>query len=188
MKTQASQGHGAILIKVCHRSPFLELIMGAKCPPSQEQRLTADNQPQYNCPTNSAHGGLSMLKGIDNVGIAISDLTRAITFYERLGFTKGDDYETDVKGCIMTAGSAMLFLFQTKQANPQAVKREPTLVQNPPGIDHISFLVEDVNETYAELKARGVEFLSEPADQDWGARLVGLKDPDGNNLYFLQYL
>jgi len=75
-----------------------------------------------------------------------------------------------------------------KQANPQAVKRDPSLAQNLPGIDHISFLVEDVNQIYAELKAKGVTFLGEPADQDWGARLVGLKDPDGNNLYFLQYL
>lgn len=129
-----------------------------------------------------------MLKGIDNVGVAVTNLTRSIAFYEKLGFTKGYDYEADVKGCTMNAGSAVLFLFQTKQANPQAVKREPTLAQNAPGIDHISFSVEDVNQTYADLKAKGVEFLGEPADQDWGARLVGLKDPDGNNLYFLQYL
>ncbi len=129
-----------------------------------------------------------MLKGIDNVGVAVTDLARSVAFYEKLGFTKGYDYEADVKGCSMNAGSAVLFLFQTKQANPQAVKRDPSLAQNPPGLDHISFLVEDVNQTYAELKAKGVTFLGEPADQDWGARLVGLKDPDGNNLYFLQYL
>ncbi|HKA52273.1 MAG TPA: VOC family protein [Candidatus Binatia bacterium] len=88
----------------------------------------------------------------------------------------------------MNAGTAVLFLFQTKQASPQPVKRDPSLAQNPPGLDHISFAVEDVNQIYAELKAKGVSFLGEPADQDWGARLVGLKDPDGNNLYFLQYL
>ncbi len=129
-----------------------------------------------------------MLKGIDNVGVAVTDLARSVAFYEKLGFTKGYDYEADVKGCSMNAGSAVLFLFQTKQANPQAVKRDPSLAQNLPGIDHISFLVEDVNQIYAELKAKGVLFLGEPADQDWGARLVGLKDPDGNNLYFLQYL
>jgi catechol 2,3-dioxygenase-like lactoylglutathione lyase family enzyme len=129
-----------------------------------------------------------MLKGIDNVGVAITDLARSIAFYEKLGFTKGYDYEADVKGCTMNAGSAVLFLFQTKQANPQTVKRDPSLAQNPPGIDHISFLVEDVHQIYAELRAKGVSFLGEPADQDWGARLVGLKDPDGNNLYFLQYL
>ena len=129
-----------------------------------------------------------MLKGIDNVGVAVTDLARAVAFYEKLGFTKGYDYEADVKGCTMNAGTAVLFLFQTKQASPQPVKRDPSLAPNPPGLDHISFAVEDVNQIYAELKAKGVSFLGEPADQDWGARLVGLKDPDGNNLYFLQYL
>jgi len=129
-----------------------------------------------------------MLKGVDNVGVAVTDLARAVAFYEKLGFTKGYDYEADVKGCTMNAGTAVLFLFQTKQASPQPVKRDPSLAQNPPGLDHISFAVEDVNQIYAELKAKGVSFLGEPADQDWGARLVGLKDPDGNNLYFLQYL
>ena len=129
-----------------------------------------------------------MLKGIDNVGVAVTDLARSVAFYEKLGFTKGYDYEADVKGCTMNAGSAVLFLFQTKKANPGTVQREPTLAQNPTGLDHISFAVEDVNQVYADLKAKGVAFLGEPADQDWGARLVGLKDPDGNNLYFLQYL
>lgn len=129
-----------------------------------------------------------MLKGIDNVGVAVTDLNRSIAFYEKLGFTRGQDYEADVRGCSMTCGSAVLFLFQTQQAKPQAVKREPTLAQNPPGLDHISFLVEDINKLYTELKAKGVVFLGEPADQDWGARLVGLKDPDGTNLYLLQYL
>lgn len=129
-----------------------------------------------------------MLKGIDNVGVAVTDLNRSIAFYEKLGFVRGQDYEADVRGCSMTCGSAVLFLFQTKQTKLQGVKREPTLAQNPPGLDHISFLVEDVNMMHAELKAKGIVFLGEPADQDWGARLVGLKDPDGTNLYLLQYL
>jgi methylmalonyl-CoA/ethylmalonyl-CoA epimerase len=88
----------------------------------------------------------------------------------------------------MTAGSAVLFLFETKLANPQPVRRETALAQNPPGIDHISFAVEDVDQIYKDLKAKGIQFLSEPADQDWGARMVSLKDPDGNNLYFLKWL
>jgi catechol 2,3-dioxygenase-like lactoylglutathione lyase family enzyme len=131
---------------------------------------------------------MKMITGIDNVGIAVTDLTRAIAFYEKFGFIRGQDYDADVKGCSLSCGSAVLFLFQTKQPHPQTVTREPSLAQNPPGIDHISFAVADVNKMYAELKATGVVFLGEPADQDWGARLVGCKDPDGNNLYLLQYL
>lgn len=129
-----------------------------------------------------------MLKGIDNIGIAVTDLARSMAFYEKLGFTKSYDYDADVKGASLSCGSAVLFLFQTKQANPQAVKRDPSLAQNPPGLDHISFVVEDVDAIYNDLKAKGVTFNGEPADQDWGARLVGLKDLDGNNLYFLKYL
>jgi len=129
-----------------------------------------------------------MIKGVDNVGIAVTDLARSIAFYEKLGFSKSYEYDADVKGCTMNAGSAVLFLFQTKQAKPQAVTRDPSLAQNPPGIDHISFAVEDVDAIYNDLKAKGVAFQGEPADQEWGARLVGLKDPDGNNLYFLKYL
>lgn len=129
-----------------------------------------------------------MVKGIDNIGIAVTNLARSMAFYEELGFTKGYDYEADVKGCTMNAGSAVLFLFQTKLANAQPVQRDPSLAQNPTGLDHISFVVEDVDAIYKDLKAKGVEFQGEPADQEWGARLVGLKDPDGNNLYFLKYL
>ena len=51
-----------------------------------------------------------------------------------------------------------------------------------------SGLTIDFDAIYRELSAKGVEFSGEPADQDWGARLVGLKVPDGNNLYFLKYL
>ena len=68
-----------------------------------------------------------MLKGIDNVGIAVTDLRRSIAFYEKLGFSKGQDYEADVTGCTMTAGSAVLFLFQTKQAAPPAVQDDDVM-------------------------------------------------------------
>ena len=129
-----------------------------------------------------------MISGIDNIGVAVTHLGRAIDFYKKLGFEKGDDFGEGVDGCTMTAGAAVLFLFQTKQANPEPVKRDESLAQNPPGLDHISFAVDDVDAIYRDLSAKGVEFSGEPADQDWGARLVGLKDPDGNNLYFLKYL
>jgi len=129
-----------------------------------------------------------MVKGIDNIGIAVKNLARSVAFYEQLGFSKGYDYEGDVQGCTMNAGSAVFFLFKTKLANAQAVNRDLSLAQNPTGLDHISFVVEDVDAIYKDLKAKGVAFQGEPADQDWGARLVSLKDPDGNNLYFLKYL
>jgi catechol 2,3-dioxygenase-like lactoylglutathione lyase family enzyme len=34
-----------------------------------------------------------MIQGVDNIGICVSDLSRAVSFYEKLGFTKA--YQND---------------------------------------------------------------------------------------------
>jgi uncharacterized glyoxalase superfamily protein PhnB len=52
----------------------------------------------------------------------------------------------------------------------------------------ISFAVADVDAVYSTLRAAGVGLGGPPEDQSWGARMVGLKDPDGNNLCLLQKL
>jgi catechol 2,3-dioxygenase-like lactoylglutathione lyase family enzyme len=126
-----------------------------------------------------------MIQGVDNIGICAKDLKRAISFYERLGFTKA--YEND-RGLTMVAGTAKLFVFQSRQPNPVPANRQFTLFDNPPGIDHISFAVEDVDRIYADARSKGVVFSSEPQDQDWGARVASLRDPDGNNLFVLKWL
>ena len=126
-----------------------------------------------------------MIQGIDNIGVCAVDLQRSAAFYERLGFR--EVYRND-RGIAMAAGSAQLFLFACRRKDAPPVGRELGLFGNPPGIDHISFAVDDVDGFYARLKAARVGFDGPPEDQSWGARMVGLKDPDGNNLYLLQRL
>jgi len=125
----------------------------------------------------------TMILGIDNVGVATRDLDRSVAFYQKLGFVKAFQNQ---RGCTMVAGTTKLFLFP---AGPhEGVTRAVSLAGNPPGIDHISFLVDDVDRTFAELKGRGVVFIAGPSDQSWGARTAVLHDPDGNNLYLLTWL
>jgi catechol 2,3-dioxygenase-like lactoylglutathione lyase family enzyme len=81
-----------------------------------------------------------------------------------------------------------LFVFATRQGNPQPVGRELGLFGNPLEIGHVSFVVTDVDTLYSMLLAAGVTLKDPPQDQSWGARRVGLKGPDGNNLYLLQKL
>lgn len=50
----------------------------------------------------------------------------------------------------------------------------------------LSFWIDDIQSTYQELKAKGVEFTSEPKQQDWGGWLVDFKDNTGNTLTFVQ--
>ena len=45
----------------------------------------------------------------------------------------------------------------------------------------VSFYVDNVDETFATLKAKGVTFISEPTDMpDWGMRTLYLRDPEEN--------
>ena len=58
------------------------------------------------------------------------------------------------------------------------------------GASHICFNVDDLNETYAALSAKGIEFITEPKYRETpdGAR-VGIcyaLDPEGNYLEFLE--
>jgi len=125
-----------------------------------------------------------MIQGIDNIGICTTDLARSVTFYRKLGFSEA--YRND-RGVMMSVADAYLFIIATRQSNPPTVGRELGLFGNPPGIDHISFVVADVDALYSKLRATGVAFGGPPKDQSWGARMVG-QDPDGNNLYLLQKL
>ena len=126
-----------------------------------------------------------MVQGIDNIGICTTDVERSVAFYQRLGFSEA--YRND-RGVLVAAGAAHLFIFATRRSDPPPVGRELGLFGNPLGIDHISFAVANVDAMYATLQAAGVALGGPPEDQSWGARMVGLKDPDGNNLYLLQKL
>jgi predicted enzyme related to lactoylglutathione lyase len=47
------------------------------------------------------------------------------------------------------------------------------------------FQTDDLDGTYAELKARGVEFQQEPTEQPYG-RDAGFRDPSGNQMRVMQ--
>lgn len=45
----------------------------------------------------------------------------------------------------------------------------------------VSFSVDNVDDTYATLKAKGMTFVNQPTDMaDWGMRVVHLRDPEDN--------
>jgi catechol 2,3-dioxygenase-like lactoylglutathione lyase family enzyme len=126
-----------------------------------------------------------MILGVDNIGIGVSNPARSVDFYQRLGFAKAFENE---RGCTMIAGSVKLFLFEGALGHEPVDRQAFDLNLNPVGIDHISFLVDNVDSMHHELLARGIPFHSQPADQSWGARCAVLRDPDGTNIYLLSWL
>ncbi len=135
-------------------------------------------------PDGRYHDGVAAahVQGIDNIGVCVTDLRRSVEFCEQLGATR---LSQDDRGVTLGLGQAKLFVFQARRDSQRRDQRALGLFGNPPGIDHISFLVDDPDELHAQLRSRGVEAGPGPFDQDWGARAFGLQDPDGVNLYFL---
>ena len=126
-----------------------------------------------------------MILSVDNIGIGVTNLGRSVEFYQRLGFAKAFENE---RGCTMIAGSAKLFLFVGSPGREPVTRQAFDLSLNPAGVDHVSFLVDNVDKTHAELVARGIQFHAQPTDQPWGARAAMLRDPDGTNIYLLSWL
>src|SRR3974377_2370349 len=111
-----------------------------------------------------------MVQGVDNIGICTTDVERSVAFYQRLGFSEA--YGND-RGVLVAAGAAHLFIFGARRAEPPPVGRELGLFGNPPGVDHISFAVADVDAMYATLQAAGVGVGGRPAAQSGGPRVGG---------------
>jgi lactoylglutathione lyase len=49
--------------------------------------------------------------------------------------------------------------------------------QRPVGLFNI--FVENVDDAFDQLRAKGVQFFIDPVDRDWGRRTAHFKDPDG---------
>lgn len=122
-----------------------------------------------------------MVTGLDNIGIAVTDLERSLTFYRALGFKP--EYQ-DETSAFLRAGTVALYLFKT--STPAPGLRSFDLSGNPAGLDHLSLTVPDVDAACAQLRALGIPIEREPRDYEWGARAACLRDPDGTCIWLLQ--
>ena len=114
-----------------------------------------------------------MIKRIWDVTLTVADLKRAVDFYENtLGLQKKYEYK-DYAG--FDCGGIEIGL-RTWGGLEKPRQGEPV----------IDFVVDDVDETYHTLSAKGVEFVKTPEDAVWGSRFAIFTDPDGNTLQFVQ--
>jgi catechol 2,3-dioxygenase-like lactoylglutathione lyase family enzyme len=129
------------------------------------------------------------LARIDNIGLAVRDVAAEAAFFgEKLGLPVDLALDGEPPSATVAVGDQYLYVFQTTSSDAASV-RSPALVENPPGVDHISFTVDDVDSVFTELKARGVEFEGEPASVEaWGIRLVAFRDPEANSFFLVQKL
>lgn len=111
-----------------------------------------------------------MIVAIDHIELIVRDVRKHVAFFESLGFEVLT--WTDHHG-----GSAELRL---PGENQPIFEIHELLTEENPGINHIAFRCDDVDRTYEELKARGVDFYQAPAPSpSTGRRNALFRDPDG---------
>jgi catechol 2,3-dioxygenase-like lactoylglutathione lyase family enzyme len=126
-----------------------------------------------------------MITKIHSASISVSDLDAAIEFYTktlgweiRIDAMVGDNYRFITVA--PTGGEAEMSLMSGGAEH------------DPGGQTGITFSVENIDETFKALVAKGVKFVNEkgepaaaPDVMPWGDKASWLQDPDGNIFYFI---
>jgi len=111
-----------------------------------------------------------MLKRIKFTTVPVEDQSRALEFYrDKLGLKVFTDQTAGGQRWIelqVPGAETMLVLFPSKGFQPSPI---PAVV----------FVADNVQKTYEELKARGVEFTQPPKKAPWGEHAI-LRDTEGN--------
>lgn len=125
-----------------------------------------------------------VLKRLDNIGIAVRDIKRAIDFYANTLGLQGSANESDGS---VTIGDLSFYIFETsRKADSPDVGRSVDLYSDPVGLDHLSFEVDDIDAAGRELESRGIVFGGDIVGEPGTFRYRGFSDPDGNMLYIIQ--
>ncbi len=117
------------------------------------------------------------LDRIEVVTLFVEEIDTAKAFYKKV-FSPEVVYE-DAVSAVLQFGGVMVNLLQESQAG----KLVTPIKVAPPGRGANALLtvrVDDVDATYAELSARGVQFLNGPIDRPWGRRTAAFAGPSGH--------
>ncbi len=122
---------------------------------------------------------------IDHLGIAVPDLGEASKAWEALGFTVEavHDVPTEkVKAAFLPIGESHLELLQPTDPTSVIAK----FLERRRGLHHVCVLVEDLEATLAEMKARGVRLIDEEPRAGAGGCRVAFVHPDATGGVLLE--
>ena len=116
---------------------------------------------------------------LTHIRLLVNDIEACRSFYkDKLGFkeqlavVEGIYYE-------FVAGDCMLALY--KRDLMESVAGVAMVGEKVADKVALTFEVPDVDAAYKALRARGIEFVTEPHDQEtWVLRVAHLRDPEGN--------
>lgn len=121
------------------------------------------------------------MKSVAGIICLVSDLDRSVEFYKTLGF----EFNKQNPGI---SAHAYLNWFWIELLSKDKVITEEfknDIAVSPKGAgQYIHINVENVDEFYKDIIAKGLKPLSEPKNFPWGHKEFVLSDPDGYKLVF----
>ena len=126
-----------------------------------------------------------MITKVGTVSVYVSDQQRAKAFYtEKTGMELHQDAElfpgaTNRWISVAPKGAATEIILYLPDENWEHYKQVVGKSQS------ITLEVDNMNETYKTLKAKGVEFITEPDVQPWGTNAF-IKDSEGNSILLVE--
>ena len=131
-------------------------------------------------------------RGLQHLGIPVTDLAQTVAFYTRLGFRQihgnhVDEPDGRVEVAFMEQRGVVIEFYQVTEPEREGIRS-----RKDGHIDHLAFDVEDVDEAYRELKEAGF-VMAEPCVKYlafWkrGCKYFAVRGPDGEKLEFNQVL
>ncbi len=133
------------------------------------------------------------IQRLEHVGIIVDDLAEAIEFFSALGLEpRGEgSVEGEWAGRIIGLENVKTDLAMLRTADghgeielvkfhsPPYQGDNPPAPSNAPGIRHLAFLVDDIDATVADLRARGTELVGTVEDYKDVYRLCYVRGPAG---------
>jgi catechol 2,3-dioxygenase-like lactoylglutathione lyase family enzyme len=125
---------------------------------------------------------MKMELGAFSISLAVKDIAASKAFYEKLGF-KEFFGELSQNWLIMKNGDTVIGLFQG-MFEKNIMTFNPGWDSNAQKLDSFT----DVREIQRQLKAQGVEFMSEADENTSGPASFIVLDPDGNTILLDQHV
>ncbi|CVK18677.1 VOC family protein [Sporomusa sphaeroides] len=119
---------------------------------------------------------------IAHIGVVVKDADKSLEFYTTvLGCTREESYQDErIRLEFIKAGQQTIELIQYK---------EDAVSDRGPGIiDHIAFLVNDLEAELAKLRQQQVRLLLDQPKISGNKKLMFFSGPDGERLEFIQKL
>jgi catechol 2,3-dioxygenase-like lactoylglutathione lyase family enzyme len=130
------------------------------------------------------------LTEVDHVGLRVTDIDRAQTFYEKLGFRADPAEESPqakARGLRNEAGLRIHLIYNGVTPPDGNVLMDVPVKW--PGYTHTAFIIDDIDALIAWLDQEGIRITEGPAVYGHGRRKVCfIRDPDLNVIEFNQIL